>query len=178
MSVSFNDLDADLQKRIGALEKKPGMGFTIAMACVASLFFPLTLMVTKEYFIDRPKENVELVYDITQPRQHLKNEYITHIEIENIGRKEASSTIILEVAFRGKVVNHEWVKEPDPTNVTTAKIALPTGETFRIELKALGPGAKVALRFKSEEDLLRLPILKHNEVIYPPRSRDTIAVYQ
>jgi hypothetical protein len=173
MSVSFQDLDPELQKQVGG---KPGATFTVAVACLASLFFPLILMMAKEVFIDRPKERVDLVYDITQPREHPANEIITYIEVENVGRKGASDAVVLEVEFRAPAVKYEWKRKPDPANILSEEVVAP-GSLFRLKLKNLDPTAKVGILFQSGSDLAKLPLLKHNEVLYPPRVRSTLERY-
>ena len=173
MEISFQNLDPELQRKIA---DKPSKAFTILITCVASLFFPLVLMFAKVIIFENPKERIELVYDITQPREHPKGEVLTYIEVENTGQKEASDTIILEVEFRKELVNHEWKLPPDTLNILSEEI-LPPGLFYRLRFKNLGPGAKVAVLFKSTDDITKLPLLKYKEVVFPPRIKNTLLQY-
>lgn len=166
--ISYKDLDHDLQ---GSLDSKPGRGFTIFVAALASFILPLLLMLAKDWLIDRPKEKVYLTYYVVQPEFHPKKEYITVIEIENIGQKATGQDpIILDVIFDGIIKDHEWRKDVPKENLIQEIISK---NKYTLKLKSFGPGASCSKLLKTEKDLKRLPTLTYNAVLYHPRKLKT-----
>ena len=147
---------------------KPGWLATI----IISLISPIIILLVKEYLIDRPKERVDLTYDINQPLQHLEGEYLTYIEVVNIGLKETGdSPITLIAKFKGKILEHQWKKPLDKLNIISEK---KNQYGYTISFKRFGSKASCIVIFKSEEDLSGLPILKYNEIVFPPRVKNTL----
>ena len=166
--IKFDDLDKALKKK---LNQKADKGFALFMALLASLILPLLLMLIKEYAIDRPKEEVRLTYDIKQPAEHLPDEYITSILVENIGRKgTGTNPVILMVEFGGSITNVGWSQRCEDYK----EYAGLGHSDYKVEFKHLGPTAVCSLLIKSEKDLVRLPILKYNNILFKPRKRETL----
>ena len=164
--VAFEQLNPELQKKINS---KSGRGFTIAMAVLASLIFPLVLMFVQDRLIERPKDKVDLTYHVNQSPYHPTGEHITYIEVENIGLKSTGeSPIILEVQFRGKIISHEWQKPLHTANIIKEKV---DEKAYELQFKNFGPGAICAKLFKTKDDLTRQPILSYNAVLYTPTER-------
>ena len=169
--MNFKDIDPELQQKIN---DKPGKSFTIIVAVISSLIFPMLILFAKELFIDGPKERVQLTYDINQPTQYLPKEYVTDIEIENCGKKgTGESPVTFEVQFGGRIVHKNWRTALDKSNILSETDAIDQNK-YCIQFKNFGPGAKVAIIFKTEGDLLKLPILKHDQIFFSPRIRNTL----
>lgn len=170
--ISYKDLEGDLQKLI---DEKPSKTFTISTAITTAFLLPILsavlVMVLKEEFIDKPKENVVLVFDINQPIYHAHNEYITDIEVINEGRKGTGDGIVtLEFEFKGEILYMEWRQECEFIEEKGG-----VGElNYRVSWKNFDPGAKCAVLLKSTLDLVRVPVLKYNHRQFGPRIRNLL----
>jgi len=164
--IKYEELDKKLQKRIDI--KETNWVHTIATAVLCSLLFPSLIVLGKWYFIERPKERVQLVYDINQSKQYLEVEkkYLTDVEIENTGKKDTGNIpVVFTIEFRSNIEYLDW-----PTSLDSTCIIENTGglnsNKFIVKFKNFGQGAKCGIRFKTEKDLIRLPILSHNQIFF------------